>query len=606
MPRLIWQGKRISGKRLAPAKPAPLPLRTLEIIDPNPFRGNDPLPSPGHADPDMGWRNQLLWGDNKYIMASLLPDYAGKIDLIYIDPPFATGEDFSITIPLQNGKRRTGESAIQKRAYRDRWEGGLDSYLLMMSERLSLMRDLLADDGSIYVHLDWHAGHYVKILMDEIFGRENFRNEIVWCYRTMQTSKRGWARKHDIILFYTKGENYTFNLKEVLEPYPPDYQRRFRYADDRGRRFMIRGKGGPFGFGQGDIRIEDEEKYPQFTYRQYMQEGSIPKDWWEIEMLNSNSQERVGFETQKPEALLERIIKASSNPGGLVADFFCGSGTALVVAEKLGRRWIGADLSGHSIHTTRKRLLEIPHCRPFELLDLGGYGKAKLKENGIRRYHDFILQLYRAQPLSGYRRLHGSREGRLVHVGRADSAVSEGEVRETIGECISAGAKAVDILGWEFEPGVDDLAHRIGIEHSISLRLVQIPREALEVRDPAREEAKFLDLNRLEVGLQWKGRTLTISLRDLVPPPLEELPQGVRGKAPKMGNLIDYWAVDFSYLGHPFHSQWQAFPTRKHPRLETRCSHRYGKDGSYRVLIQVIDLFGNETKQLLELSTMCD
>jgi len=493
MPRLIWQDKRISGKRLAPAKPAPLPLRTLEIIDPNPFGRDDPLPLPGHADPDKGWRNQLLWGDNKYIMASLPPSLAGKIDLIYIDPPFATGGDFSISIPLQKGKRRAGESAIQKRAYRDRWEGGLDSYLLMMSERLSLMRDLLADDGSIYVHLDWHAGHYVKILMDEIFGRENFRNEIVWCYRTMQTSKRGWARKHDIILFYTKGENYTFNLKEVLEPYPPDYQRRFRYTDDRGRRFMIRGKGGPFGFGQGDIRIEEEEKYPQFTYRQYMQQGSIPKDWWEIEMLNSNSQERVGFETQKPEALLERIIKASSNPGDLVADFFCGSGTALVVAERLGRRWIGADLSGHALHTTRKRLLEIPHCRPFELLGPSDHRKRKLKE-----------------------------------------------------------------------------------------------------------------VNRLEVGHQWEGRTLNIFLKGLALCDRECLSEGLKAKMKHPLDYIDYWAVDFDCQGQTFHSQWQSFRTKKHPRLETRCSHRYEKEGSYCILVQVIDLFGNETRQLLELSTMRD
>ncbi|MDH7498838.1 MAG: site-specific DNA-methyltransferase [candidate division NC10 bacterium] len=606
MPRLIWQDKAIRGERLAPAQPAPLPLRALEIVDPNPFGGDDPLPFPGHAHPDKGWRNQLIRGDNKYIMASLLPDYAGQIDLIYIDPPFATGGDFSIRIPSPNGRRRREESALRKRAYRDRWEGGLDSYLLMMSERLTLMRELLADDGSIYVHLDWHAGHYVKILMDEIFGRENFRNEIVWCYRTMQTSKRGWAKKHDNILYYTKSGRYTFNLKEVLEPYPPDYQRRFRYTDDRGRRFMIRGKGGPFGFGQGDIRIEDEKRYPQFTYRQYIQEGSIPKDWWEIEMLNSNSQERVGFETQKPEALLERIIKASSHPGDLVADFFCGSGTALVVAERLGRRWMGADLSGHAIHTTRKRLLEIPRCRPFRLLDLPDSRKAKLKEAGIRNCRGFLLQLYRAQPLPGYRRLHGSKEGRMVHVGRMASAVSEKEVQETIRECVSAGAKALEILGWEFEPEVNDLAHRIATEHSITLRLVLIPREVLEVRDPAREEVRFLLLNRLEVGYRWKGRTLTLFLRDLVPPPPEELPKGAKAKATKMGNLIDYWAVDFDYQGRTFHSQWQSFRTRKHPRLETRCSHRYEKEGSYRVLVQVVDLFGNETRHLLKLSTMGD
>lgn len=549
-------------------------------------------------------------------MASLLPEFAGKINLIYIDPPFATGADFSINIRLGDLEWTKEASVIEEKAYRDTWGRGLDSYLQMMYDRLVLMRELLADNGSIYVHLDWHVGHYVKIIMDESFGKENFRNEVVWCYRTMQTTKSGWARKHDIILLYTKGEKYIFNLKDVLESYPEDYQRRFKYTDEQGRRFMIRGKGGPFGIGQGDISIEDERKYPQFTYRQYMQQGSIPKDWWEIDMLNSNSKERVGFETQKPEALLERIIKASSNEGNLVADFFCGSGTTMAVAEKLGRRWIGSDLSKFAIHTTRKRLLSIAYCKPFEVLNLGKYQKAKLKENGVSRYIDFILKLYRAEPVSGYITLHGKKAGRIVHIGNVDSIVTEREVRETVQECASAGVKSVDILGWDFEMGLHDLVDRIGDEHSVKIRLVQILREDLEVRDATREEVKFFDLNYLEIehtvgSKQQTGeKTITITLKDFVISNPEYLPDEVREKVKKFTDYIDYWAVDFDYKDDTFHNMWQSFRTKKHPSLEIKCPHTYQVDSRQQtvdrkekkqVLVKVVDIFGNDTNKLLEI-----
>ncbi len=181
----------------------------------------------------------------------------------------------------------------------------------------------------------------------------------------------------------------------------------------------------------------------------------------EVRYIGAHSREKVGFETQKPEGLLIRIIKMCTNEGELVADFFCGSGTTLAVAEKLGRRWIGSDLSKFAIHTTRKRLLGIPNCKPFEVLNLGKYQKAKLKENGISRYIDFILKLYRAEPLSGYTTLHGKKAGRMVHIGHVDSIVTEREIRETIKESASAGVKSVDILGWDFEMGLHDLVDRI-------------------------------------------------------------------------------------------------------------------------------------------------
>ncbi|HEC87908.1 MAG TPA: site-specific DNA-methyltransferase [Thermoplasmata archaeon] len=592
---LIWPDKKTEVDRII------LPFQTVEVIN-EPREKQKRLYENWPENYPKDWKNMLIWGDNKYIMSSLLPKFAGKIKLIYIDPPFATGADFSINMKVGDVSWTKEPNIIEERAYRDTWGKGLSSYLQMLYERLVLMKDLLAEDGSIYVHLDWRVDSYVRILMDEIFSRENFRNEIVWCYRTMQTTKSGWARKHDIILYYIKTDNYIFNLNDVLEPYPEDYQRRFKYVDEQGRRFMIRGKGGPFGVGQGDISIEDEKKYPEYTYRQYMQKGSIPKDWWEIDMLNSNSKERVGFPTQKPEALLERIIKASSNEGDIVADFFCGSGTTLAVAEKLGRRWIGADLSKFAIHVTRKRMLDIPFCRPFEIYNLGSYQKYKFIENNhppVERYIKFILELYRAQPLQGYAFIHGRKDRRVVHIAGVDSIVTEREVRDACEECANAiGGKALDVLGWDFEMGLDELIERIGQDYGINMRLVQIPKEAMELKS-AKEEIRFYDMNYLEVEHGVNGKTLEIELKDFIIANPEYIPDEVREKIKKFTDYIDYWAVDFDYKNDTFHNMWQSFRTKKHPKLDTKVRKTYSEAGDYKVLIKVIDIFGNDTNKLL-------
>ncbi|MBM3253949.1 MAG: site-specific DNA-methyltransferase [Candidatus Omnitrophica bacterium] len=465
---------------------------------------------------------------------------------------------------------------IEEKAYRDTWGRGLDSYLQMMYDRLVLMRELLADNGSIYVHLDWHVGHYVKIIMDEIFGKENCRNEIIWCYTGPSRQSKDFPDKHDVILRYTKSENYIFNIDILRVPY--------KKSSLATGRTTLTGR-------------KDDEYLLELDKR-----GKLPEDWWaDIATIGYKHSEILDFPTQKPEALLERIIKASSNDGDLVADLFCGSGTTLAVAEKLGRRWIGADLSKFAIHTTRKRLLDISGCKPFEVLNLGKYQKAKLKENGVSRYIDFILKLYRAESLSGYMTLHGKKGGRMVHIGDVDSIVTEREIRETVKECEVAGIRSVDVLGWDFEMGLHDLVDRIGDEYSVKIRLVQIPREALEVKDTSREEVKFFDLNYLEIEHKLNGKTLTIALKDFVISNPEYLPEEVREKIKKFTDYIDYWAVDFDYKDDTFHNMWQSFRTRKHPALETKCSYTYEKTGKYQVLIKVVDIFGNDTNKLMNI-----
>ncbi|MEW6409982.1 MAG: site-specific DNA-methyltransferase [Nitrospirota bacterium] len=574
---LYWPGKRTEVERVV------LPFQVVETI-------NESKADREKAQRDIFtkqakddlWRNKLIWGDNKYIMTSLLPEFAGKITLIYIDPPFATGADFSINIKLGDLEWTKEASVIEEKAYRDTWGRGLDSYLQMMYDRLVLMRELLADNGSIYVHLDWHVGHYVKLIMDEVFGKENFRNEIVWCYTGPRKTPKAFSKKHDILLFYSKTSGYKFN--QLTIPHKSGLH-------DTGKVETF-----------GRVRKEQIPEEQIEEIKMLEERGKVLEDWWiDIWATERYRSELLGYDTQKPEALLERIIKASSNEGDLVADFFCGSGTTLAVAETLGRRWIGSDLSKFAIHTTRKRLLDIKECKPFEVLNLGKYQKAKLKENGVSRYIDFILKLYRAEPISGYVTIHGKKAGRMVHIGDVDSIVTEREIRETVKECAVAGVKSVDILGWDFEMGLHDLVDRIGDEHSVKIRLVQIPREALEVRDATREEVKFFDLNYLEIEHKLNKKTLNITLKDFVIANPEYLPEEVREKVKKFTDYIDYWAVDFDYKDDTFHNMWQSFRTRKHPSLETKCYHTYERTGKYQVLVKVVDIFGNDTNKLISL-----
>lgn len=302
---------------------------------------------------DAGECGRLIQGDNLAIMAALREELAGQINLIYLDPPFFTGIDRQAQVSEGNTPRSLP-------AYSDDWGGDLGAYLQWLYDRLALARELLAEDGSLYVHLSWHAAHYGKLLLDEIFGAARFQNEIVWCYREAINAKKRWNRKHDTILFYTKGERFTFNYEAVREDYAESHIKKYRLRDEKGAyRLMGRGITGSPLRSRRDLPPEYEARYPELTYRHYLGTGTLPVDYWLIDIENQASRVRTGYPTQKPEALLERILLASSNPGDLVADFCCGSGTTPAVASRLGRRWIGCDSGDLAIHTTRKRLLEV-------------------------------------------------------------------------------------------------------------------------------------------------------------------------------------------------------------------------------------------------------
>jgi site-specific DNA-methyltransferase (adenine-specific) len=279
--------------------------------------------------------SHLFLGDNLRIMASLLPDYENRLDLIYTDPPFFTNKRYPARIGRGEDSRNP-QSWKMAEGYGDHWEN-IDAYLDFLYPRLALMYRLLAPHGTLYLHLDWHADAYARLLLDEIFGREHLLNEIIWTYHGPSPIRRAFNRKHDAILVYTKGDDHVFNANAVREPYHPNTLKTFASSSKAG-------------FG----RIPDLER------------GKVPEDWWYFPVVARLHNERTGYPTQKPEALLERILLASSNPGNLVADFFCGSGTFPAVAARHGRRFLASDVSWRAIHTTQARLVDESRA-PFSL-----------------------------------------------------------------------------------------------------------------------------------------------------------------------------------------------------------------------------------------------
>jgi len=602
-PELVWPGKRTQVERVA------LPFQVVETVNQSrATRELEPLlaglpPPPlfeGQTTPDTSWKNKLIWGDNKYVMASLLQGdptiglepLAGKIDLIYIDPPFATGADFTIDMKIGDTEWTKEASVIEEKAYRDTWGKGLDSYLQMLYERLRVMHELLSEKGSIYVHCDWRVGHYVKAVLDDVFGQTNFRNEIIWHYKLgMKAKARKFHSHHDSLFWYTKTNQFAF--REVRTPLETPVRRpKVQFISSEGRA----------------RQMHDEDGKPLYHISTDELVGTV----WDILNIAPLASERLGFPTQKPEALLDRIIGACSNEDDLVADFFCGSGTTMAVAEKLGRRWIGCDLSRYAIQVTRKRLLDISDCRPFEVLNLGKYerrhwqmsvlnGEQDDGSKAVTDYLRFIVTLYHAEPVKGYAHLHGQKAGRWVHVGATDAAVTRDEVMSAVRECQANRYTALDVLGWEWEMGLHDTirdeARRLGVD----LRLLNIPREVMDKRAVAAGDVHFYELAYLKTSLLQDARTVTVKLDDFIIPNPDLVPDEVRSKVKKWSDYIDFWAVDWNYAGDTFHNEWQTYRTRKSPVLRLISDpHTYQDPGQYRILVKVIDIFGNDTTQLLE------
>ena len=374
-----------------------------------------------------GEANKLYWGDNLHVMRTLPSE---SIDLIYIDPPFFSGKNYNMIFQDQN----------EVMTFEDIWDGGIPVYSVWLNARLVEMKRLLKSTGSIYVHLDWHASHYIKVEMDKIFGYDNFRNEIIWKYSTFHGGRTAFRRDHQIIFLYSKSDKYTYNFKEVLDPYAEGTVKRFDKEDVDGRYKIVKGK------------------------RFYMQKGNYPSDVWDIKQPQINSGENLGYPTQKPESLLEKIIRTSSNEGDIVADFFVGGGTTPLVSQRLGRRWIASDISRIAVEITKGRILrqlksekgtqksldKIPN---IEVWSWGFYDAEKLQDATEEEFKDFIVGAYGGRPTSN-EYINGSKNGIPLLVGDKNhkNQISKKEVLE-FAQYIQANYelnKTGTILSWGF------------------------------------------------------------------------------------------------------------------------------------------------------------
>lgn len=607
MTELIWEGKYDAhGKKQGPVRIA-LPFQTVETVNESAQdrRRNLELFASGR---DTEWRNRLIWGDKKYVLPSLLPEFAGKVNLIYIDPPFNTGQDFSFesTLPGTDEDFRKQPSVIEQKAYRDTWGRGPDSYFQWFTETAMLLRELLAEDGVIFVHLDVHMGPYVKVLMDEVFGQDNFLNQIAWYYynKMHDVRKKILPKAYDVILWYAKNRSsdYPFHRLEEKRDSPVKQLKREKVE---GRM----------------VNVKDDEGHVVYQ----LKETRVVDNVWRIRCLQpANLQEWVGFETQKPVDLIERIISLASDRGDLVLDCFVGSGSAAIAAEKQERRWIACDLSRFAIHTTRKRLLGVPNVKPFAVQNLGKYerqawqaaefpanGKNRLEEQCQREaaYRKFILDLYHANPITGYSWLHGTKSGRMVHVAAVDAPVTQADVKAIARDAwkaVASGKDAptkagVDILGWEFALDLNETAKQAAAESRVDVSFKKIPREVLDKKAVEQGDVKFFELGALALDLKQKSRAATLKLSDFVIP-TDDIPDEARKAVKHWSQLVDYWAVDWDFKADTFHNQWQAYRTRKDPKIELETKYEYKEPGNYQIVVKVIDILGNDTTKTLEVN----
>ncbi|MFA6363498.1 site-specific DNA-methyltransferase [Methanoregula sp.] len=569
---LVWNGKTNEVCNVV------LPFQIIEQVD-EPRKETDTKIQQTLFDLDdrgrqiKGWTNKLIWGDNKLILSSLKNgplreeiEKQGGIKLIYIDPPFDVGADFSMNIEIGDETLTKQPGILEEIAYRDTWGRGADSFISMIYERLVLMRDLLAEDGSIYVHCDYRVNIYIRAVLDEIFGTENFSSEIIWKRTTSHAQKQSFGIVHDYLILYRKKSD-SFIWNPQFEPHSKEHiDKYYSNIDEKGRRYTLgdltaTGSGSersffgkiiapPSGthwrYSQDNIDdlcekgliVMTSNDRPRFKrYLDTLQGRVVSALWDDLPPVNSQAGESLGYPTQKPETLLERIVKASSNESDLIADFFCGSGTTLAVAEKLGRKWIGSDLGKFAIHTTRKRMIGVQRemknagkdFRAFEILNLGKYErqhyigineslrdeeKRKQLEKKEAAFVDLILRAYRAEPVKNFETFSGKKLNRLVAVGPVNLPVTRLFVEEVISECRQKYITKIDILGFEFEMGLFPAVQEEAKAKGIDLALKCIPREVFDKRAVEKNQVVFYDVAYIEVTPHYKGNSIAIELSD--------------------------------------------------------------------------------------------
>jgi adenine-specific DNA-methyltransferase len=552
--------------------------------------------------------NRLIYGDNLLAVSALLAgdehssSLRGKVDLIYIDPPFDSKADYRTKISISSGNLEQKPTVIEQYAYGDTWKDGTASYLEMIVPRLILMRELLSEQGSIYVHLDWHVGHYVKIVLDEIFGKENFQNEIIWCYSGPTAVKTAFARKHDVIYFYSKTKNYYF---------AGDYIK---------HKSGVHNTGQVFGATDGDpLKIKELEE-----------RGKLVEDWWtDIYTADRVRSELVGYATQKPTKLLERIIKASTKEGMIVADFFGGSGTTAAVAETLGRKWITSDLGKPACMVMRKRMIDLD-AQPFLYQAIGDYQVETVKSTlgkrfGVGDLAKIVIELYGALPLPQDNNPNKDRGyiGKTLVICDSPNRITglpTLKKAQALRDQLMGGWDKVIVLGWNF---ASDIAHSVNQLSDSRLEVLVIPPDLMDrLRkkgsfEKLKDSVRFSSLQYLLVKqpkiTNGTQDTVEIELDNyvLLSPEAINLDDENRKKLQAVMNndplsLIEYWAVDVDYDGEVFRSVWQDY--RGNTENDRDGQHVVKKaiiqtqplSGKRKICVRAVDVFGFESESEFE------
>ena len=596
-------------------------LQTNELVLPRKdvsgfFRGQVPnIPNEFNAALDGGtWMNRLIYGDNLLTMQALLagdpqtglPSLRGKVDLIYIDPPFDSKADYRTKVTLPGIDIQQKPTVVEQFAYADTWEEGTISYLKMIYPRLVLMKELLSERGSIYVHIDWHIGAYMKVMLDDIFGKENFVNEIIWYYRRWNIAGSSFATNHDTILYYGRNKNN----RVYNQLYIP-----------KSEKSSAQGKSWKSVIDENGVRHSIMTDEPT--------KGVPMPDVWDVSMINPVAKERIGYATQKPEALLERIIKASSNAGDLVCDFFGGSGTTAAVAERLGRRWITCDIGKPASLVMRKRFID-QEVKPFLYQSIGDYQKEAFHNNKkLRRVGDLsqvVLGLFGALPFSpeqvsdrnfGY--IKGTRT--LVMVDSPNRLTTAATVRRAVeakASLLGGDWDKVIVLGWNF---AFDISQAIEKYKNSNVEVLVIPPDLLDKlskkgfkkligdKTVRFSSLQYLVLNPVEVTTNGNGEDeLNISLNNYVLLSPDNIPLDDKDKAKLQRvmeqdplSLIEYWSIDPDYDGETFRSTWQDYRENVdndsdplHCIYSTRITMPHKAER--KVCVKAVDVFGFESQ----------
>ena len=692
---LLWNGKTTKTSNIV------LPFQSIEHIDEP--RSEEKIEfqrslfdTSGQR--VQGWSNKLIWGDNKFVLSSLQSgplreeiEANGGIKLIYIDPPFDVGDDFTRNIEIQDNSFEKAPTVLEEVAYRDSWGKGADSFLAMIYDRLKLMHSLLADDGSFFLHCDYRLNSRLRIVLDEIFGEDNFRSEISWKKLTSAKSQsKYFSNIKDSIFFYTKTDDSIFN-KLFIKGISDD--KNYPYTEEESGRkygtfdFTQMGAGEPRKFGDKTLtpppgkhwiwsqeRINEGMENGKIVFtkngtprvKRYLDEkaGNPIGDMWddeEVTPLSSNAKERkeVNYPTQKPEALIKRIILSTTNENDLIADFFVGSGTTAAIAEKLNRKWLASDVGRFGINTTRKRMIQVQRdkkeneedFRSFEIYSIGSY--SIIDEKKEDKFRELVLQAYKAEKLNNSVFI-GKKGSTYISIGPQDLPCSRDFVDDMVQECINQGAVNLDVLSFEFGMGVVPEAQEDALTKGVKLSLKYIPREVFDKRAVESNAVRFSEVGFLDVDIKTlkKNREATVTLKDYsifysqdtLQKTGEALGKGKstvvldNGKILKIykdkagiikqeeiatnwTDWIDYWSIDFNYEDRPeliitegedgklqqvetgrfvFDNNWQSFKTRESELELTSATYQYPNSGTYKIAVKVIDIFGNDTTRVFE------